>query len=115
MSDIFSDGAIWLEAQRTEHLTHSVTYSRGASSLTISATSGKTAFRIVDEYGRSVLVFSKDFLLLVADLTLGEPAVGDRITDSGRIFEVLSVAGESHFKLSDPNGLTYRIHTKEII
>jgi hypothetical protein len=114
MSDIFSEGAAWLESQRTEFLTHSVTYTRGSSSITISATSGKTAFRIVDEYGRSVIVFSKDFLVLVDDLTFGEPAVGDKITDDGRTFEVLSVAGEPHFKLSDYNGQTYRIHAKEI-
>ena len=40
MSDLLQDGLDWLEEQRREHLSRTVTYRRGASSVDVPATVG---------------------------------------------------------------------------
>ena len=61
----------------------------------------------------------RDYLITAADLTFGEPALGDRITESigsegSRTFEVMTPnTGEPAWRYSDQGRTVWRIHTKE--
>ncbi len=120
MGDLLSMGLGWLEDQRRQHLTRDVTYQRGAQSVTLLATIGRTEFEQVDEYGVVSRAQSRDFLLRTADLVLGGstvlPQAGDRIreTDDGVTFvhEVMAPAGQPPWRYSDAFRRTLRIHTK---
>ena len=55
-----------------------------------------------------------DFLILATELTLGEPEAGDKIIADGRVYEVMSLAGQGHWRWSDSYRATMRIHTKDV-
>ena len=120
MPDRLAQGLAWLEEQRTRHLSRMVTYQRGAETVEITATIGKTTFEQVDEYGVVHRIESRDFLVLTADLVLGGartlPKAGDRVceTDGDQMFvyEVMAPAGEPPWRYSDAYRRTLRIHTK---
>lgn len=122
MTDLLSKGSAWLDDQRTKHATKTVTYARGASSVDVSATVGRTVFQI--DNGHAVLerTEARDYLILTADLVLdGSPALperGDRIRESEGgatfVYEVMAPGKEPHWRYSDPYRKTLRIHTKQV-
>lgn len=113
--DIIDAGLQWLNEKRGQFLTRTITYTRGAQSLQLLASRGHTRHRIVDEYGRSVIVLSIDFIFSTDDFGDFEaPAVGDQITDKGKVFEVLSIAGEPHYKFCDQAAESVRVYTKGV-
>ena len=120
MQDLLRQGAEWLEEQRTAHMAALVTYARGAATVTIAATVGRTEFQGADAGGMLTEFVSRDFLVAAADLRLSGsaalPAVGDRITEGdGAVHEVMAPGGnEQPWRWSDPYGLAYRIHTKRV-
>ena len=74
MGDLLQTGSDWLEGQRHEHLSHAVTYHRGAESVALNVTVGQTTFEVEREFGVEK-VESRDFLFRDADLVLaGQPA-----------------------------------------
>ena len=93
-------------------------YSRGSESVEVQATVGTTTFEVDDGYGVIVKWESRDFLITAADLVIaGEPVKpqrGDRITDSGKVYEVMAPGKEDVCRPSDPYGVTLRIHTKQV-
>lgn len=122
MTDLLERGSAWLEDQRVKHTTRLVTYQRGAESVEVSASIGRTVFEQADEYGAVVRHEARDFLILAVDLVLGGQAVlperGDRIreTQGSRIFvyEVMAPGKEPAWRYSDPYRKTLRIHTKQV-
>ncbi len=122
MADMLEQGASWLDDQRHQHMTRSVSYARGASTVEVQATIGRTIFEQADEYGIVTKTESRDYLIRTADLVLdGQPTLpkrGDQIreTDGSTIFfyEVLSPGDEPVFRYSDPYRKALRIHTKHI-
>ena len=112
MADLLAQGAAWLEQQRTRHLTTSVTYVRGAHSVVVAATIGRTKFETDDGTAVRVEFTDRDFLILAADLVLGGqatvPARGDLIREGVMEFEVLD------WRFSDPYRQTLRITTKHV-
>ena len=122
MTDLLEQGAAWLDEQRHQHLTRTVTYERGASSIEVQATVGQTVFRLNDDFGATIREVSRDYLIRTADLVLdGEPTQpqrGDRIREevSGFVYvhEVMAPGGEPEWRYSDPQRNTLRIHTKQI-
>jgi len=122
MSDLLQQGSRWLEDRRHEHLTRPVTYFRGAGSVTLQATVGKTVFDQQDQFNVVQRTESRDFLVLAADLVLAGqqtlPQAGDRIVESdgapSLLYEVVSIGAEPPFRFSDPERATLRIHTKFI-
>ena len=110
MGDLLAQGAAWLEQQRTRHLATTVTYVRGASTVDVLATIGRTKFEADDGHVVCVEFTDRDFLILVADLILAgqptEPERGDLIREGPREFEVLE------WRFSDPYRQTFRITTK---
>lgn len=122
MTDLLAQGAAWLEDQRHKHLTRTVTYVRGAESVELSATIGRTEFEQADEYGVVRRTESRDYLVRTMDLMIGAaqvlPKAGDRIRESEDgvtfIYEVMAPGGEPPGRYSDPNRQTLRIHTKYV-
>ena len=122
MADLLRQASDWLEEQRTRHAASTVEYVRGSRSAEIPASIGKTTFEVDDGYGVLVRHESRDFLVLVADLLLGdgltEPQRGDRVqeTQNGTvyIYEVTAPGKEPCWRYSDAYRKTFRIHTKQI-
>lgn len=120
MADLLERGSNWLEDQRTLHATRTVTYQRGAETVDLPASIGRTEFEADDGFGVIEKTESRDFLVLAADLVLAGATVlperGDRIreTQGGATFvhEVLAPGSVPHWRYSDPYRRTLRIHTK---
>ena len=122
MADLLQQGAAWLEDMRHKHASRPVTYQRGAASVALSATVGRSVFQVVTADGVVETVERRDYLIRAVDLVLGgtltTPAVGDRIRETigGKVevYEVMGAGSEKHFRKSDPDGLTLRIHTAHV-
>lgn len=118
MPDVLDHASQWLDEQRTAHMAQTVAYARGANSINVPATMGKTMFEQVDGAGGILHQLEyRDFIINAADLILGaltEPKVGDRITVLNEVYEVMSPGGEQAWRFTDPYRRTYRIHTKHV-
>ncbi len=122
MTDMIQDGLEFLEVQRKAHMARSVTYTRGAYSVVVQATVGATPVDIDDGDGMAIRRQHRDYLLASADLVLNAvtvtPAAGDKITDTladgDHVFEVVPLGAEKCWRASDGDGVTIRIHTKEV-
>jgi hypothetical protein len=122
MTDLLEKGSTWLEDQRTRHLTRLVAYQRGADSVEIKATIGRTVFEQADDFGVIQKTESRDFLVLAADLVLnGErvlPRPGDHVReaqgDQVFVYEVMAPGTEPPFRYSDTYRQTLRVHTKHV-
>ena len=120
MADMLEQGAAWLAGMLKQHASRSVTYTRGAESVELSATLGQTTYEVADEFGTTVEAKATDFLLSAVELVLAseqsQPQPGDRIRvtvgDEVHVFEVMDLGGAGHWRPSDPYGHTLRIHTK---
>ena len=115
---MLQEGIAWLESQRKIHLTSPVIYRRGGDSAKVSATVGKTVFKVTDDYGRYQHIESRDYLISVADLVLNNtrilPEPGDEIIENSFIYEVMAPNDEPEWRYSDSSRQTLRIHTKFI-
>jgi hypothetical protein len=122
VTDLLRKSSEWLEDQRTRHAASTVEYVRGSQSVELPATIGKTTFELDDGYGVLVRHESRDFLVLAADLVLGDaptiPQRGDRIREvQGEmvyVYEVTAPGKEPCWRWSDAYRKTLRIHTKQI-
>lgn len=121
MSDLLRTGLQFLETKRKSFMSSDIVYSRGTDSVTVKATKGKTEFTSIGdtfEIGGEII----DFLITADDLILDsstvKPVIGDKITETidsvDYVYEVLNLAGDGCYRYSDPDCLTYRIHTKLI-
>ena len=122
MADLLQQGAAWLEGMRHRHASRPVTYRRGSQSVALNATVGRSVFQVVAADGLVEQVERRDYLIRAADLVLGGalvlPQVGDRIRETigerVEVYEVMGAGQEKHFRKSDPDGLTLRIHTAHV-
>jgi len=122
VSDLLQDGLDWLEEQRREQLSRTVTYRRGSSTVQVPATVGATRFEVDDGYGLVIEQEMRDYLIATADLVLdGEqtlPERGDEILEEREgvtyVYEVMELGAEQHYRTCDPAGKTLRIHTKHV-
>ena len=116
MADLLERGSRWLEQQRTQHCSRTVTYVRGAESVVVSATIGRTAYETDDGTAVRDDYTDRDYLLLTTDLVLSGvltmPQPGDRIreteVDQVLVFEVID------WRFSTPYRQTFRIETKHV-
>jgi len=101
---------------RGAHCASQVTYQRGETELALAATLGRPDREVEDQFGVRVGAAMTDFLIAAADFapTFDEPEPGDRIVADGTVYEVLDLAGQGHWRWSDPHQATLRIHTKQI-
>ena len=116
MSDLLQQAATWLDGMRQAHLSRPVTYRRGETELELQATFGRTEYEVEDGYGLRVAAQVTDFLVSAADLlpTFGEPEAGDEIVTTGAVFEVMPLAGQGHWRWTDPHRTAMRIHSRQI-
>lgn len=122
MADLLEQGAAFLDDRRHTHLTRTVTYQRGADSVEVAATLGRTVFEQADDSGFIRKVESRDFLVRRTDLVLAGtetlPKAGDRIRETDgaltQVYEVMAPGGEPPFRFSDPYRKVLRIHTKHV-
>jgi len=122
VSDLLQEGLDWLEGQRREHLSRTVTYRRGSSAVELPATVGATRFEVDDGYGLVIEQEMRDYLIATADLVLGGeqtlPRLGDEILEERDgvtyVYEVMELGAEQHYRTCDPAGKTLRIHTKHV-
>ena len=122
MADLLEQGSAWLEEQRVQHMSQLVTYHRGADSVAVKATIGRTVFEVDDGTGILEKIEARDFLILAADLVLASqvtlPQRGDRIKETAGdkvyVYEVLAPGKEPHYRFSDLYRKTLRIHTKHV-
>ena len=122
MGDLLRQGTQWLEQQRAAHCSSPVTYRRPstgsgeATEAVINATFGRTQYEVEDARGLRVGAEVIDFLVSaeVFAPTFGEPEPGDQIVADGVVYEVMDLAGQGHWRWSDPYRTTMRIHTKEV-
>jgi hypothetical protein len=122
VADILQQGAAWLEGMRHKHASRPVIYQRGAESVMLNATVGRSVFQVVAADGMVEQVERRDYLVRAADLVLGGavvlPQAGDRIRETTgakvEVYEVMGAGQEKHFRKSDPDGLTLRIHTAHV-
>ncbi|MBX3363934.1 MAG: hypothetical protein KF866_04140 [Phycisphaeraceae bacterium] len=122
MADLLEQGAAFLDGRRHAHLTRTVTYQRGADSVDLAATVGRTVFEQADESGFIRKVESRDFLVRRADLVLNGsetlPKAGDRVREADgaqtHVYEVMAPGGEPPYRWSDPYRKVLRIHTKHV-
>lgn len=100
----------------------SVTYTRGAHSVTLTATVGRMLLKTTDRSGNTKTELThRDFTFLAADLILNgsqvEPAEGDLITvvmaGDTRRFTVMPVGNEPAWRYADEQQeTTIRVHAK---
>lgn len=122
MADLLKDASAWLEGRRHEHLTVPVTYTRGAASVKLLATVGRTVFELRDDYGGVEKTQARDYLVraedLVLDGALALPERGDEVREAEGaqvfVYEVMAPGKEPHWRYSDPYRQTLRIHTKHV-
>ena len=118
---MLQQGLDWLEEQRKAHMVRTVTYRRGAYTVSVAATVGKTVFEEDDGQGIIIEQQVRDYLVAAADLVLGgeqiEPKRGDLIEESRgsrtHVYEVSSIGARPPCELCDPSGTTLRIHTRQ--
>ncbi|HHK41649.1 MAG TPA: hypothetical protein ENJ50_04445 [Planctomycetaceae bacterium] len=122
MADLLETGSNWLQDQRTQHMSRTVTYERGIDTVSLSATVGRTVFEIDDGRGVIQRHEARDFLVLADDLVLAGsktlPQAGDRVRETQGttvfVYEVMAPGNEPVWRYSDPYRKTLRIHTKHI-
>ena len=115
MADLLRQGCQWLEQMRVTHCSGPAIYHRGESELAVNATLSATTYEVEDEYGVRIAASVCDFLISSVELAaMGEPQLGDRIVADGRVYEVLSLGSQGHWRWSDPYRTTMRIHAKQI-
>ncbi len=120
MSNLFSRARDWLPGKVQAAAGVAVTYTRGATSLSLTAVVGNTLFAAAAEPGGArVLWGERDYLVIADDLTLGVPAEGDRIAEvidgTTVTFEVMPTdTGEPAFRYSDPQRTVWRLHCKKV-
>lgn len=91
-----------------------VTYTRSATSLSVIAVWGESTYVSVLDGAIQREHVDRDYMILAEYLTIGEPEVGDRITDEGEVFEVIVPGnGKPAWEWSDKNTV-YRIHCKRV-
>jgi hypothetical protein len=124
VADMLKAGVEYLIDQIKAQAGRSVTYRRGAASVTLTVTLGKKRLMLGDDVGGLRIQHSdRDYLIAAADLVLSgsltTPAKGDTILDdnepdgTARVWEVLSPGGdEAPWQWSDPYQQLLRCHTK---
>ena len=116
---LFSKARDWLAGAVQDAAGVSVTYTRGVQTLSLTAVVGRTVFASNAEGGPRIEFGDRDYLVKVADLTLGVPKVGDRVAQTvdtvAMVFEVQNPeTGEPAWRYSDPARTVYRIHCKRV-
>ncbi len=119
------NNAAWLNRMLGTAGGVAISYTRGATTITITAASGDATVgreqaRVDQGQGFAREWFDRDYLIRVEALAdLGEPQAGDLIAEmvngNVRKYKVLRPdAGEKPWRFSDTEETCYRLHTKRV-
>ena len=119
------NSAAWLNRMLGTAAGVAITYTRGATTLTITeasgdATVGREQSTSEREGGPRKEWFDRDYLIRVSALTtLGEPQEGDLIAETingvERAYKIMRPSnGERAWRFSDTEETCYRLHTKRV-
>lgn len=101
-----------------ENAGRTITYTRGADSVELTAVVGNSGHDQLDDTGMPVTAQSRDYIVKATDLVLGGTAVlpvaGDEVTDGSSTFAVRSIGSDAAWRYSDAARTTLRIHTVEV-
>jgi hypothetical protein len=125
MANVLADGLSWLAGQMKASASTTITYKRGASSVSIDATFGSQVLRVSDRDGNSKVERpDADFIFTAADLNFGsgevEPDAGDYIEatfgSTTKRFQLMPMnnGAEPAWRYCDPHQLMVRCHTKYV-
>lgn len=118
MADMFERAAVWLDQQRRQHLSRTVTLQgAGGISVSVPAGIGSTEYETTNEYGAIERWESRDFVVTRSDLPR-LPQPGDTVveTQGARTltYEVVAPRGMPVWTPADSYGISIAIHTKLI-
>ena len=117
MANLLKKGIEFLADKLKAHASDTVIYKRGADSISICASFGKTDYKVEDESGFQIGGQVTDFLFdasdLIIDGLLTVPKAGDQIQTDGALYEAQFI-GDGCWRYSDPFGKIIRLHTKEV-
>jgi hypothetical protein len=116
MADLLQTGVEYLLGALSAHVSRTVTYKRGNTQVSLSATLGTSQWDQTNDDGGVYRVESRDYIISAATISggIGLPRSGDLIVDEGITYEVLSPGGSQPYKNLDPFRKGLRIHTKKI-
>ena len=116
MTTLFARGSAMLARQLKVAGGVSVTYRRSGTDYTLTVWRGNELENVETPGGNVVRLDSteRDYLFLASDLSIGEPATGDRIIDNGETFELLPVQGNPIWRWSDESRTIRRVHVKQV-
>lgn len=116
MATLFNRGLAMLTRQLKTAGGVTITYTRSGTDYTLTAWRGDERETVDTPGGVVSRLDSKerDYLFLASDLSVGEPARGDRITDDGSVFEVTPIQGNPIWRWSDHQRTIRRVHVKQV-
>ena len=118
MSDLLETANTWLSDVMQAHAGATITYTRGDTELSLTATIGETATEQSDTFGAQLYGATCDFIVVAADMVANGqqivPADGDRITVGAVTYEVNLGGNLDPWRWGDPYQKTIRIHTRRL-
>jgi len=115
--NLLKNGIQFLADKLKAHASETVVYKRGADTINICASFGKTNYQIEDESGMKVGGQVTDFLFAAQDLVINgsqtTPQAGDQIQTDSAIYEAMFLP-DGYWRYSDPFRTMIRLHTKEV-
>lgn len=117
MANLLKQGIDFLADKLKAHASETVVYKRGADSISICASFGKTDYQIEDESGLKIGGAVIDFLFAAEDLVIKgsqtTPQAGDQIQTDSAVYEAMFLP-DGYWRYSDPYRTMIRLHAKEI-
>lgn len=119
MADRAREAVLYLWERLTAASGREVVYSRGATSITMTALKGSVLLKLSDPAGGArTLRTQDDYVILASALgELGEPEEQDRVQDAGEGKDYLCLppgGEEAAWKYTDATHALIRLHTKEV-
>jgi hypothetical protein len=126
MPDMMQSGLSWLSGMLDGNAAQTISYTRGATVVTVPAVYGRKLLKLSDQFDGRLVKCDEDFDVSAALIqaafvaesdTFTAPQRGDIITavfpEGTQTLEVLAPGGEPHFQL-DEYHLRYLIHAMRI-
>ena len=109
-----SQAQTWLKGKVFDTDGVSATYTRDGVPVSITAVQARSQYESENAEGLVLHSNTVDWFVRVSEIaTFSEPAAGDLVTVSGRVYRVLHVGDDHPWEWADePNRTLYRVHTK---
>jgi hypothetical protein len=117
--DLLAAAEQWLADVHKASVSQTVSYQRGAETVSIQATAGQSDSASVDRSGMQIAYTGQQWLIQASDLVLSgsvtKPLVGDLITHGGVVYRVAAESsGDRPWQTSGANGTVIRVFTKRV-